>query len=331
MEKTVSRKEGTWTRIAIIAAAAVLVLLPLVVRNQYISHVVITCFIYIVLTFSLNLIIGWGGMFSLGHACFYGMGAYTTSLLMLNSGMNFWLASLISIGFTAALGAVLCMPTLKLRGDYLAVLTLGFGEVFRLVLTNWTNVTRGPKGLPGIPRPVLFGLTISTRNQFYYFGLILLAAAILFMVRLDNSGFGLAVRAMKEDDVAATAIGIYPVKFKLIIFVTGAVMAGIMGSYFAVYSSFISPSNFTYGESIDMCAMVVLGGTGSIFGSILGAVILTVLPEVLRAMADYRMVIYGAAMVIMMIVRPMGFWGEDKRRVNAYKAQAFGGSRKKRG
>ncbi len=313
-------------KIGILAVVIVILcLLPHIVTNLYAVHIVIMCFVYIALTLSLNLIIGWSGQFSLGHVCFFGMGAYVTSLLMMNTGMSFWLAALISIICTGILGALLSLPTLKLRGDYLAVVTLGFGEVFRLIMTNWTSVTRGPMGLPGIPSPSIFGFQISTRAQFYYFALILMLCVLFFMIRLNNSGFGLSMLAMNEDDVAATSIGIYPVKYKLLAFTIGAVIAAAVGSFYAVYMGFISPSSFTYQGSITMCAMVVLGGMASVPGSIFGAVILTILPELLRAFSDYRMVLYGAAMVLMMIFKPMGIWGLDKRVRNQYKMKAQGG------
>ncbi|MCK9170738.1 MAG: branched-chain amino acid ABC transporter permease [Treponema sp.] len=308
--------------------AAVLVFLvctPKIISSLYVLHIFISCFIYIALTLSLNLIIGWSGQFSLGHVCFFGMGAYITTLLMMNTGMSFWFALLISAVCTGVLGALLCIPTLKLRGDYLAVVTLGFGEVFRLVMTNWTSVTRGPMGLPGIPSPSLFGISLHSRVQFYYMGLIVMLLVVFFMVRLNNSGFGLSMLAMNDDDIAASSIGIYPVKFKLWAFVIGAVIAAFVGSFYAIYIGFISPSSFTYQGSITMCAMVVLGGMASIPGSVFGAVILTVLPEALRAFSDYRMVLYGATMVLMMLFKPMGIWGIDKRIRNEYKLKTKGG------
>jgi branched-chain amino acid transport system permease protein len=311
---------------AVIAAVIVfLCFVPQLITNMYMMHIFISCFIYIALTLSLNLIIGWSGQFSLGHVCFFGMGAYITSLLMMNTGMNFWSATLISIVCTGVLGGLLCMPTLKLRGDYLAVVTLGFGEVFRLVVTNTTRITRGPMGLPAIPCPTLFGIALNTRTQLYYLGLIIMLLTVVLMIRLNNSGFGLSMLAMNDDDVAATSVGIYPVKYKLWAFIIGAAIAALVGSFYAVYMGFISPSSFTYQGSITMCAMVVLGGMASIPGSIFGAIILTILPEALRAFSDYRMVLYGAAMVLMMIFRPNGIWGIDKRVRNEYKLKTRGG------
>jgi branched-chain amino acid transport system permease protein len=312
-----------WVRVAFIALLSAFLIVAPFILGKYVLHVMITCFIYACLTLSLNMVIGWSGQFSLGHVCFYGMGAYVTTLLVRNAGVNFFIAMAISVVFVALFSALLCLPTLKLRGDYIAVVTLGFGEVFRLFLNNAVGLTRGPMGIPSIPKPVLFGFVITGKTSFYYFGLILLVAFIVFMVRMNNSGFGLAMKTVKQDDVAAVSLGINPVKYKLYAFVIGGAMAAVMGSFYAVYMGMIGPTSFSYGESIKMVSMVVLGGMGSVVGSVLGAILLAILPEALRAFSEYRMVIFGAAMVLMMIFRPNGLWGADKRVLNEYKIKAF--------
>lgn len=299
-----------------------LAVVPFVITNKYVLHVMISCFIYACLALSLNLIIGLTGQFSLGHVTFYGIGAYATALLMIKTGMSFWLAIVISAGVVGIFGYLLALPAVNLRGDYLAVVTLGFGEVFRLFLVNAIDITRGPMGIPGIPSPKIGSFVINSKQEYYFLALIILLAVVVFARRLAISGFGMAMLSVKEDDVAASAIGIYPRKYKLQAFVIGAVIAGIMGGFYAVYMSFISPSSFQYGESITMVSMVILGGMGSIAGPILGACILTVLPEVLRSFSEYRMIIYGAAMVIMMIYKPNGIWGLNRRVRNIYKLQA---------
>lgn len=318
-------------KVFFIALLAVLVALPFLVTNKYFLHIIISCFIYACLALSLNLVIGFTGQFSLGHVTFYGLGAYITSLLMLRADMSFWPAALISAASVGAFGALLALPTLRLRGDYIAVVTLGFGEVFRLFLTNAIDLTRGPMGLPGIPSPVIAGFKINTKIEYYFFALIILLLVIIFLKRLTTSGFGLAMLSVKEDEIAASSIGIYPVRYKFWGFVIGAVIAGIMGSFYAVYTAFISPSSFQYSESISMVAMVVLGGLGNMVGAVMGAVILTVLPEALRFLSEFRMVIYGLAMVIMMIFRPNGIWGMDKRIKNSYKKYVIRGVKKPEG
>jgi branched-chain amino acid transport system permease protein len=310
-------------RAAFIGILMVFLLTAPLFLSKYVLHIMITCFIYSCLTLSLNLVIGWSGQFSLGHVCFYGMGAYVTTLLTKYAGVNFFLAMVLSVCFVACFAALLCLPTLKLRGDYIAVVTLGFGEVFRLFLNNAVGLTRGPMGIPSVPKPSIFGYVISGKMAFYYMALVFLIAFVLFMVRLNNSGFGLSMRTVKEDDVAATSLGINPVKFKLNAFVIGGAMAAMIGSFYAVYMGMIGPTSFSYAESIKMVSMVVLGGMGSVVGSVLGAILLAALPEVLRAFSDYRMVIFGAAMVLMMIFKPNGLWGMDKRLLNEYKIKAF--------
>ncbi len=299
-----------------------LLIIPFIITNKYILHIIISCFIYSCLALSLNLIIGVSGQFSLGHVTFYGIGAYATTLFMMRANLPFWPAALLSAVIVGIFGWILALPTLKLRGDYLAVVTLGFGEIFRLFITNSIDLTRGPMGIPGIPSPSIGSFKINSKTEFYYMALIILILVLLFMKRLMSSGIGMAMLSVKEDDIAASAIGIYPVKYKLLAFVIGAVIAGIMGSFYAVYLAFISPSSFQYSDSIAMVSMVVLGGMGSIPGSILGACILTVLPEALRSFSEYRMILYGAAMVIMMIFKPNGIWGADKRTRNIYKLKA---------
>jgi branched-chain amino acid transport system permease protein len=305
--------------------AVFVVLLPFIITSTYLLHIIISCFMYGCLTLSLNLVIGWSGQFSLGHVCFYGMGAYITTILSKFAGFNFFIAMFISVVFTAGFSALICIPTLKLRGDYIAVVTLGFGEVFRLFLTNAVPLTRGPAGIPSIPKPILFGLEISGKTSFYYLAFVLLVCFVFFMMRFNNSGFGLAMLTANEDDIAASSIGINPQKYKLAAFMIGGGMAAIVGSFYSVYMGMIAPNSFAYAESIKMVSMVVLGGLGSISGSLLGAFILTALPEMLRAFSEYRMILFGALMVIMMIFKPDGLWGRNKRTRNVYKKNALRG------
>lgn len=315
--------------LAVLVAA--LVAVPFIITDKYILHIIIACFIYSCLALSLNLIIGLSGQFSLGHVTFYGLGAYITALLMMRLNMSFWLALLISAVCVGIVGCLLALPTLNLRGDYIAVVTLGFGEVFRLILVNAIDVTRGPMGLPNIPKPSIGSFVFDSKIKFYFLGLVIMILVIIFMKRLTASGFGMAMLSMKEDEIAASAIGINPVKYKLWAFVIGAVIAGVMGSFYAVFMGFISPSSFQYSESISMVSMVVLGGLGGIPGSIIGAVVLTILPEALRTFSQYRMIIFGAAMVIMMIFKPNGLWGLDKRVRNIYKLNNMQALKMKRG
>ena len=318
------QKLSKYKKFAAIIGPALLVIFPFIISNTYYLHIAIMVGIYVVLSLSLNLITGFTGQLCLGHAAFFGIGAYVGALLMLKVHMNFFFAFIISFIIAGLFGLLLGIPTLRLRGDYLAIVTLGFGEIVRLVFVNWDEVTNGPMGLRAIPCPSVFGFKITGRTLFYYLILILAAFVIFLMNRLINSGFGMAMQTIKSDEIAAESIGIYPVKYKLIAFILSSGLAGAAGCFYASYVSYISPTTFVYNTSVTILAMVVLGGLGSLAGSVIGATILTLIPEVLRFISDYRMLIFGALMVLMMIYKPEGFWGVSKRVKNIYKLKAGG-------
>lgn len=311
-------------RIISIIAACILLVLPLVVNNMYIMHVLITCGLYIGLSLSLNLVSGYAGQLSMGHAAFYGIGAYTTALLMLNLNMSFWLTIFVSIAVSGLAGLILGLPTSRLKGDYLTIVTLGFGEIVRLVLANEIDITRGPMGLPGIPSPSIFGIELDSKTAFYYLVLAFVVLVTVFLSRLTTSGFGIAMMTVREDEIAAQSIGIHPMKYKLLAFMLSAMIAGVTGSIYATYVSFISPDTFLFNDSATILAMMVLGGIGSIPGTIIGAIILTVAPELLRSFSEYRMMLYGILLVVMMNFKPTGIYGQEKRKRNIYKLQAGG-------
>jgi len=313
-------------KLLVLAVIIFLLAVPFFISNEYFMHILITIGLYIILTLSLNLITGYAGQFSMGHAAFYGIGAYIAALAMLNAGLSFWLAMVISAFLTAFFGLVLGLPALRLQGDYLGIVTLGFGEIVRLVFVNWVDVTRGPMGLPGIPAPQIGLYEFTGKVPYYYLIIILVLFTIFVMRRLTNSRFGLGLITVREDEIAASAIGINTTRIKLTAFTIGAFFAGITGAFFASYISFISPDSFMFIDSVTILAMVVLGGMGSILGSLIGAVILVVVPEFLRFLADYRMILYGLMMVIMMIYKPEGFWGAGKRVKNIWR-QALGGKK----
>lgn len=304
-------------------AGVLLLILPLFLQqmNDYVLHIAITIGIYIILSLSLNIIIGYAGQFALGHAAFYGIGAYTSALLMLQWNVSFWVALPAAAIITGLFGLLLGSPVIRLRGDYLGIVTLGFGEIVRLVFVNWVDVTRGPMGLPGIPAPTLFGYTFTEKTDFYYLILVLAAITIFVVHRIIHSGIGLNLLTIREDETLAQSIGIRPVKYKLMAFALGAFFAGVAGAFWASYISYISPDGFRYMDSVNILAMVILGGSASIPGSILGAVILVLAPELLRYVDDYRMMLMGVAIVLMMIFKPSGFWGEKHRKTNFYRLQ----------
>jgi branched-chain amino acid transport system permease protein len=297
-----------------IAVGLIALVLPLIIRDNYVQRLVIMVGVYSILALSLNLVAGYTGQLSIGHAAFYGIGAYVSAILSIEMHIPFWFALPIAGVVAAALGLVVGIPSLRLRGDYLAIVTIAFGEVIRLIFLNWVGVTRGPMGIPGIPKPSLFGVVLRDNASFYYLMLVLLGFTIFVVYRIVNSRLGRALVAIRDDEVAARATGIDITRLKVLVFVVGAFFAGIAGSYYAHFMTYINPDNFIYMESVTILCMVVLGGIGSIPGSILGAAILTLAPELLRNAIQFRMVLFGATMVLLMLFRPQGFLGLARKR-----------------
>lgn len=295
-------------RKAVIGVLVVFLLtVPFIFANSsYMMRTLIIVGIYIILALSLNLVIGFAGQLSMGHAAFYGIGAYTTALLTVTFGVSFWIALAASAMVTALFGLLLGIPTLRLKGDYLAITTIGFGEIVRLILVNWVGVTRGPAGIPGIPSPSIFGFTISTNTQWFYLLLVVVILTVILSQNLLKSRLGRGLIAVRDNEIAAEAMGINPTVLKILAFALGAAIAGVGGSIFAGYIHYVNPDNFTYMESVVILTMVVLGGSGSIPGVIVGAIILAALPEVLREVQLYRYAIYGLMLIILMISRPQG-------------------------
>jgi len=284
---------------------------PFFIKDQYILRIINMSFIYIILSMSLNLITGVTGQFHLGHAAFYGVGAYTAALLSVKLHMSF-LLSFIAGGIGAAfLGFLIGLPTIRLRDIYLTVTTLGFGEIVRLILLNWVSVTRGPMGIPGIPYPSLFGFKITSQIDFYYLIFFVLVLSVVVLFRITYSRYGDILRAIRENELAAKTLGINSTFYKVTAFVVGAFFAGLAGSLFAYFSAYISPDSFTFAESINILAMVVIGGLGSMPGAMLGAVILALAPEGFRFLAEYRMVVVGLLMLGVILWRNSGIIGEQ--------------------
>jgi branched-chain amino acid transport system permease protein len=264
----------------------------------------------------INIVVGLAGLLDLGYVAFYAVGAYSYALLNYHFGLNFWLALPIGAATGAFFGILLGYPVLRLRGDYLAIVTLGFGEIIRLILENWNEFSFGPSGIANIPRPWFFGINMSLEQSsiFIYFLLIALVMFTIFVVnRLKDSRIGRAWIAMREDEVACQAMGIDRTKTKLTAFALGATWAGMAGVMFAAKTTFINPASFTIWESINVLCIVVLGGMGSILGVIFGALALILLPEYLRAFSEYRMLLFGFILVTMMVFRPGGIISATRR------------------
>ncbi len=291
---------------------AFLIILPFFLNDYYRDIMTLTC-IYIVLALGLNIIVGQAGLLNLGYVAFYAIGAYTYAILSTKYGLSFW-PGLAAGGAMAALFAVvLGTPTLRLRGDYFAIVTLGLGEITRIILNNWDSMTGGPNGISQVGRPVLAGYVFHTTFDFYYLILIISIGTVFAMKRIMVSRIGRAWIAIREDEIAAEAMGINTFRLKLLAFVLGSAWAGITGVFFAAKIAFVSPESFTFFESVMILCMVVLGGMGSIPGIVLGALLLITLPEVFRDFQDYRMLAFGVALVMMMIFRPQGLLGSVRK------------------
>ena len=284
--------------------------------------------IYVMLGLGLNIVVGLAGLLDLGYVGFYAVGAYSYALLSHYYGLGFWVCLPIAGMMAALFGFLLGFPVLRLRGDYLAIVTLGFGEIIRLLLRNMTDLTGGPNGISNIEKPTLFGLSFERkaaegmRTFHEYFGLeynsinkviflylvaLLLALAALFVInRLLRMPIGRAWEALREDEIACRALGLNPTVIKLSAFTLGAAFAGFAGSFFAARQGLVTPESFTFIESAIILAIVVLGGMGSQLGVILAAVVMILLPELMRDFSEYRMLMFGALMVLMMIWRPQG-------------------------
>ncbi len=296
------------------------VVFPLVV-DTYQTNIMISALIYVVLGLGLNITVGLAGLLDLGYVAFFGVGAYTYALLNFYFGLGFW--AILPVGgiLGCLFGVVLGFPILRLRGDYLAIVTLGFGMIFKIVMENWSWLSQGPSGIANIDKPGLFGFDMNLDQStiyIYYIMILLVLFTILITNRLKNSRIGRAWMALREDEIACVAMGIDMARTKLSAYALGAFWAGMVGVLFASKTTFINPASFTFMESAIILSIVVLGGMGSILGVILGAFILILLPEYLRAFSEYRMLAFGAAMVIMMIFRPQGLIS-NLRKIYEYK------------
>lgn len=280
--------------------------------STYQTNIMITALMYVVLGLGLNIVVGLAGLLDLGYVAFYAVGAYSYALLNHHFGVGFWTALPIGALLGTIFGILLGFPVLRLRGDYLAIVTLGFGEIIRLILENWNEFSKGPSGISNIPRPGFFGLEMSLDaaiGYLYYLMIGLVLFTIFVVNRLQNSRIGRAWLALREDEIACQAMGIDKTRTKLTAFALGATWAGMVGVVFAAKTTFINPASFTFLESALILCIVVLGGMGSIVGVMLAAFILILLPEYLRAFADYRMLVFGAVLVLMMVFRPQGLMG----------------------
>lgn len=286
---------------------------------EYLIHIAILVSIYAILGLSLNLVVGYTGLLSVTHAAFYGIGAYVTAILLTSYGMNFFLAVLISIVITAIISLLIGFVLSKFNDDYFALGSFGFNVIIYSVLLNWQSLTRGPLGIPGIPRPSIFGFVFSENLSFLILSAVLTLLVYLVCQFITTSSFGRVLKAISEDEKAISVFGYRVLWYKLSIFVISAGIAAIAGSLFASYITFIDPSTFTLNESIFILAIIILGGLANNKGAVLGAVCLILLPEILRFVgfpdsvaAQMRQVVYGVILILLMLYRPQGLVGEYK-------------------
>ena len=282
----------------------------------YFENLIILASIYSILSVSLNLSMGYTGLFNLGHAAFFGIGAYVSALLALGFGLPFWLCIIAAALFAAFFGLILGFPTLRLRGDYLALGTLGFAFIVEAVWKNWSDVTRGPLGLPGIPRPELLGVSFGL-EAYMLLALAFLALTIIVTHRVVNSPFGRVLKSIREDETAAQTLGKNVFRYKLTALTVSAFFAGIAGSLYAHYITFIDPTSFSLPVLILLLSIVIIGGLGSIRGAVAGAFLLIFLPEPLRfiglpsnLVGSGRQIIYALLVLIILLKRPQGLFGE---------------------
>jgi branched-chain amino acid transport system permease protein len=293
---------------ALIAAGIFAIVFPFIF-SLYQTNIMVSALIYVMLGLGLNIVVGLAGLLDLGYVAFYAVGAYAYALLNYHFGLSFWMVLPIGAALGATFGILLGFPVLRLRGDYLAIVTLGFGEIIRIILENWNEFSFGPSGIANIPRPSLLGIDLSVHAAtiYIYYIMIGLCLFTIFVVnRLQDSRIGRAWIALREDEIACQAMGIDKAKTKLTAFSLGATWASMGGVVFAAKTTFVNPASFTIWESIIILCIVVLGGMGSILGVIAGALVLILMPEYLRAFSEYRMLAFGVLLVVMMIFRPGG-------------------------
>ncbi len=291
--------------------------------SMYQTSIMISALIYVMLGLGLNIVVGLAGLLDLGYVAFFAVGAYSYALLNLTYGVTFWVALPLGGLLAGCFGILLGYPVLRLRGDYLAIVTLGFGEIIRLVLENWNEFSHGPSGIANIPKPSLFGLdlTLDQKTIYLFYILVLLVVFTIFVInRLQDSRIGRAWVALKDDEIACQAMGIDKAKTKLRAFALGATWAGMGGVIFAAKTTFINPASFTIWESVIILCTVVLGGMGSILGVISGALLLILLPEYLRDFGQFRMITFGIVLVLMMVFRPGGII-ENVRKTYTFKGK----------
>jgi branched-chain amino acid transport system permease protein len=287
---------------------------------DYILYILIIVNIYVVLAVSLNMLLGFAGLVSIAHAAFMGIGAYASTIVLLKFDVNFFLTIPLAVIIAGAISALIAIPSLRVKGDLYIIASFGFQIIIYNILLNWVSLTRGPFGFAGIPRPSLFGFSFATYLSFFFMSLCVTAVCVAFCWHLSRTPFGLILKAVREDETATSAAGKNVTYYKIVVFVTGCAIAGVGGSLYAGLIGYIDPFCFTIHDSIFILAIVIIGGSGNIKGSILGALLLISLPEILKFLhvseavaGPLRQMIYGALLVAFMRFRPQGLLPEERQ------------------
>lgn len=283
----------------------------------YLIHIFILIGIYVILSVSMNLLAGFTGILSMAQAAFFGIGAYAAALMALNLQTPFLLNIVLSVIITGAFGAIVGVPALRIKDDYFVIATFAFQIITFSVLNNFVSFTGGPMGLPGIPQPVIFGIEITGHWSFLILTVILASLCYYFSQRIVSSPFGRTLKSIREDEVFTQSLGKNVSMIKVKIFIISAAIAAVAGVLYATYITYIDPTSFTVNESIFIISIVIIGGSGNLKGSVVGAVVLVMLPELLRFVglpnsiaANIRQLLYGGLLVVFMFWRPSGFIGE---------------------
>ena len=297
-----------WTASLLVLAA---ILFPVVMKDLYFMHMAILIGIYLILAVSLNLLLGYSGQLSLGHAAFFGVGAYASALLYLNLGVPMWGGMLLALMASGMLGYIVSKLAFKLRGAYFVIMTIGVAEVLKLVALNWVDLTKGPMGLTEISAPSLHlgslgSIDFSGKTPYYYLTLLIVLICLFFQKRIIHSSFGRAFVSIRENEDLAESVGINSYKYLVIVVVISASMAGVAGSLYTHYVSFIDPNVFGFFISVNIVMMVIGGGQGTFVGPVIGAIVFSVIPELLRALGNSRMAVYSLFIIFIVIFMPRG-------------------------
>lgn len=306
-----NRRNGTIILLIVVIVASLI--LPQVVSDSYTRRLLNLAGIYCIAVLGLNVIMGWGGQISFAHAGLWGVGAYTSALLATRLGVSFWLGMIVSAVTAGLIGLLIGIPTLKLKGHYLAMATIGFGEIIRLALINLEWLTGGAQGVKNIPSVSLGPIGFTDENVYFYLIFVFLVVAIAVAYRIQNSTYGRVLMAIRDSEVAAEVMGLNATFYKVMAFVLSAMFAGVAGSLYAHLTGYISPDTYSFEQMVIFVAMLMIGGMGSIPGVIVGAILMTFLPEWLRPLKDMYLMIYGIGIVLIVAFMPYGIAGLLKR------------------